>query len=66
VLAGQAVWALREFVEERATTSNVFSAEYSEAAVSSIRRIKDLEPEAVYFAHCAAHHASDARRDVEQ
>jgi glyoxylase-like metal-dependent hydrolase (beta-lactamase superfamily II) len=65
VLAGQAVWELREFVEERATVSNVFSAEYSDAAISSIRRIKDLKPDVVYFAHCAAHHTSDAQRDAE-
>jgi N-acyl homoserine lactone hydrolase len=67
VLAGQAVWELREFVTEEATEGNVFSDEYSDAAIASIRRIKALEPEAVYFAHCAAHRASDARpRDPAQ
>jgi N-acyl homoserine lactone hydrolase len=60
VLAGQAVWALREFVEEQATVSNVFSEMYLGAAVDSIRRIKALKPDAVYFAHCAAHRIDDA------
>lgn len=59
VLAGQAVWELREFVEERATESNVFSAECTDVAVDSIRRIKALEPQAVYFAHCAAHRTNE-------
>ena len=52
VLAGQAVWDVEEFVHEQATPSNVFSAEYQDPAVDSIRRIKALRPEAVYFAHC--------------
>lgn len=56
VIAGQAVWALEEFVEERATVSNVYSEEYREAAVDSIRRIKALRPASVFFSHCAAHH----------
>jgi N-acyl homoserine lactone hydrolase len=60
VLAGQAVWALREFVEERATVSNVFSDEYFDVAIDSIRRIKAFEPETVYFAHCAAHCTNEA------
>lgn len=66
VLAGQAVWELREFVEERATVSNVFSDEYSDVAIASIRRIKALEPEAVFFAHCAAHRTDDDLRTAEQ
>jgi glyoxylase-like metal-dependent hydrolase (beta-lactamase superfamily II) len=66
VLAGQAVWALTEFVEERATVSNVFSDAYHDVALDSIRRIKALEPDAVFFAHCAAHHADDALRAAEQ
>jgi N-acyl homoserine lactone hydrolase len=66
VLAGQAVWELREFVEERATVSNVFSDEYSDVAIASIRRIKALEPEAVFFAHCAAHRTDDGLRTAEQ
>ena len=65
VLAGQAVWELGEFVGERATVSNVFSAAYHDVAVDSIRRIKALEPEAVFFAHCAAHHTDDARGTSE-
>lgn len=55
VLAGQAVWRLREFVDEQATESNVFSDEFRELAIDSIRRIKALKPDVVYFAHCAAH-----------
>lgn len=62
VLAGQAVWALNEFVEEKATVSNVFSAAYREVAIDSIRRIKAFEPETVFFAHCAAHRSSNALR----
>jgi N-acyl homoserine lactone hydrolase len=61
VLAGQAVWELREFVEERATASNVFSDAYVDVAVDSIRRIKALEPETVHFAHCAAHRTRHAQ-----
>jgi len=66
VLAGQAVWELREFVEEEATVSNVFSDEYLDVAIDSIRRIKALEPETVYFAHCAAHRTDDALRTAEE
>jgi glyoxylase-like metal-dependent hydrolase (beta-lactamase superfamily II) len=66
VLAGQAVWALEEFVQERATKSNVFSDAYHDLAIDSIRRIKALEPEAVFFAHCAAHRTHDALRVAEQ
>jgi len=66
VLAGQAVWELGEFVEERATASNVFSDAYHDVAIDSIRRIKAFEPEAVFFAHCAAHRTNDALRTAEQ
>lgn len=66
VLAGQAVWASREFVEEQATVSNVFSDAYVDAAIDSIRRIKALKPETVYFAHCAAHRADGSRRTTQQ
>lgn len=59
VLAGQAVWDVEEFVHERATTSNVFADEYRDHAVDSIRRIKALQPETIYFAHCRAHQAFD-------
>lgn len=55
VLAGQAVWALREFLDEEATASNAFSDEHRTAALESIRRIKALRPTEVHFAHCAAH-----------
>jgi N-acyl homoserine lactone hydrolase len=65
-LAGQTVWEVREFVEEQATASNVFSDEYSDAAIASIRRIKALKAEAVYFAHCAAHHTGGAQQTGEQ
>lgn len=63
VLAGQAVWRLREFVDEQATASNVFSDEFHEQAVDSIRRIKALKPDVVYFAHCAAHRRDDGDGD---
>jgi hypothetical protein len=66
VLAGQAVWERGELVEERATVSNVFSDAYHDVAIDSIRRIKALEPDAVFFAHCAAHRSDDASRAEEQ
>lgn len=65
VLAGQAVWGSEEFVEEQATVSNVFSDAYRDVAVASIRRIKACKPEAVFFAHCASHHADDAHPAAE-
>jgi glyoxylase-like metal-dependent hydrolase (beta-lactamase superfamily II) len=46
ILAGQAVWELGEFVEERATVSNVFSDAYHDVAIDSIRRIKALRTRA--------------------
>lgn len=55
VLAGQAVWSLAEFVDDRVTDSNVFSVELRDDALESIRRIKSLRPDIVHFAHCAAH-----------
>jgi glyoxylase-like metal-dependent hydrolase (beta-lactamase superfamily II) len=66
VLAGQAVWARHEFVQEQATASNVFSDEYHDAAIDSIRRIKALRPEVVYFAHCSTHRQSDERDRLEE
>lgn len=66
VLAGQAVWALADFAEERATASNVFSDEYHDLAIDSIRRIKALEPETVYFAHCSAHRRSHEHEGRDQ
>ena len=66
VVAGQAVWELREFVEERATESNVFSDEYSDAAIASIRRIKALGPQAVFFSHCASHTTMEGDSTAEQ
>jgi glyoxylase-like metal-dependent hydrolase (beta-lactamase superfamily II) len=66
VLAGQAVWALEEFVEERATVSNVFSDAYHDVAIDSIRRIKAFKPESVFFAHCAAHRNAEVLRTPEQ
>ena len=65
VLAGQTVWRLREFVDEEATESNVFSAEFREHAVDSIRRVKALKPDVVYFAHCAAHRPDDGNGPAE-
>ena len=64
VLAGQAVWETREFVEERATVSNVFSDAYHDAAVDSIRRIKACAPDVVFFAHCTAHRADEPRTSL--
>lgn len=66
VLAGQAVWTLGEFVDEQATASNVFSDEFREVAVDSIRRIKALKPQVVYFAHCAAHRPDDGNKTSVQ
>lgn len=66
VLAAQAVWDLGDFVEERATASNVFSDAYREAAIDSIRRIKAFEPDTVFFAHCATLRADDAPPAAEQ
>jgi glyoxylase-like metal-dependent hydrolase (beta-lactamase superfamily II) len=65
VFAGQAVWELREFLEEQATVSNVFSDEFVDVAVDSIRRIKALKPDVVHFAHCAAHRTNAALRSAE-
>jgi N-acyl homoserine lactone hydrolase len=66
VVAGQAVWELEEFVDERVTVSNVFSDEFHDLAIDSIRRIKALKPQTVYFAHCAAHRPNDAPQRAEQ
>jgi glyoxylase-like metal-dependent hydrolase (beta-lactamase superfamily II) len=66
VLAGQAVWELEEFVEERATVSSVSSDAYHDVAIDSIRRIKAFEPEAVFFSHGGAHRTNDALRAAEQ
>jgi glyoxylase-like metal-dependent hydrolase (beta-lactamase superfamily II) len=66
VLAGQAVWEFGEFLEERATASNTFSDAYHDIAIDSIRRIKALQPDAVFFAHCASHRTDDAPGAAEQ
>jgi N-acyl homoserine lactone hydrolase len=66
VVAGQAVWELQEFVDEHVTVSNVFSDEFNDLAIDSIRRIKALKPQAVYFAHCAAHRPNDGLRAAER
>ncbi len=66
VLAGQAVWALEEFIAEQVTVSNVYSEDHREAAVDSIRRIKSLRPASVFFAHCAAHHDTDRPEPGEE
>jgi N-acyl homoserine lactone hydrolase len=66
VVAGQAVWELQEFVDEQVTVSNVFSDEFNDLATDSIRRIKALKPQAVYFAHCAVHRPNDGLRPAEQ
>ncbi len=51
VLAAQAVWQLAEFADEVASDANVDDAALRDAAVSSIRRLKALEPDAAYFSH---------------
>lgn len=58
VIAGQAVWAIDEYVDEIATPSNVDAEDRRGAAVDSIRRIKALRPQTVYFSHCAEHRES--------
>ena len=60
VIAGQAVWDVAEFVDEVATPSNVSAEELRPAAVDTIRRLKALKPNKVFFAHCD-HHEPDPR-----
>lgn len=59
VIAGQAVWRQREFVDQIATDANVGSEELRPAALDSIRRIRSLEASIVHFSHCPAYHHSD-------
>lgn len=56
VIAGQAVWHSSEFLDEVATPSNVDAQQLRSAAVDSIRRIKALHPETIYFSHCSELH----------
>lgn len=56
IIAGQAVWDLAEFVDEVATPSNVADDELRPVAVDTMRRLKELEPSRVYFAHCGHYH----------
>ncbi len=60
IIAAQAVWGSREFVDEQATPSNVDAEERRAAAVDSIRRLKALRPEVVHFSHCAAYRPDEA------
>ncbi len=52
IIGGQVVWDVSEFVEELATPSNVADESLRQPTVESIRRLKALEPDAVYFSHC--------------
>lgn len=53
VLAAQAVWDIAEFHQEEAATANVDADDLRDAAVSSIRRLKALDPDLAYFSHHA-------------
>ena len=55
ILAGQAVWELDEFIEERVTVNNAFDDDHHEVALDSIRRLKALRPDEVHFAHCKSY-----------
>ena len=59
VIAGQAVWNLAEFVDEVATPANVADDDLRPVAVETMRRLKALEPNMVYFAHCDHYAPSD-------
>lgn len=52
VIAGQAVWHHSEFVDEVATEANVADGSLRSSAVETIRRLKALRPDTVFFAHC--------------
>jgi N-acyl homoserine lactone hydrolase len=51
VVAAQAVWAIDEFLHEEATSANIDSEALRDVAVDSIRRLRALSPDAVYFSH---------------
>ena len=56
VIGAQVVWRTDEFEAETASPANVDPVpELQAAAVDSIRRLKSLKPEIVYFSHCPAH-----------
>jgi len=56
VIGAQVVWRAEEFEAETASRANVDPVpELRAAAVDSIRRLKSLQPEVVYFSHCPAH-----------
>lgn len=56
VVGGQLVWNADEIDAEVASAANVDAdAELQHAAVESIRRIKALQPQAIYLSHCSAH-----------
>jgi N-acyl homoserine lactone hydrolase len=53
VIGAQLVWSSEEYTAEFPSPANVDSdPELQAAAVDSIRRIKALHPEVVYFSHC--------------
>ena len=55
VIGAQMVWDSDELTAEVASKENVDpDPELQEAAIDSIRRIKALNPDVVYFSHCAA------------
>jgi N-acyl homoserine lactone hydrolase len=60
VIGAQVVWHTDEFEDEVASPANVDPVdEMRTAAVESIRRLKALNPRAVYFSHCASYQPLD-------
>lgn len=61
VIGAQLVWHADEYATETADPANVDAdPALREAAVDSIKRIKALRPEIVYFSHCQAFQPSPA------
>lgn len=59
VIAGQIVWRSREYLEAVATSTNVADDELRDAALDSIRRVKALRPQTVFFSHCDEHRSEE-------
>jgi N-acyl homoserine lactone hydrolase len=63
VIGAQLVWHSDEFAAEVASPDNVdANPEMQAAAIDSIRRIKALKPEVVYFSHCPEQGLSTAQQ----
>jgi glyoxylase-like metal-dependent hydrolase (beta-lactamase superfamily II) len=60
VIAAQCVWDIDEFTNEEASLANVDAEDLRDAAVTSIRRLKSLDPVVAYFSH----HREAYRRSV--